>query len=701
VVALVLSCSTDTPGEANRHSAQINMKVVESSLVSRLVSAVLSVYSDGELVYSDATDIIEGEFAFETFSLPAGIVTIQVIAGDGSRADLYRGTTTTTIAAGALNEIDLTLMPAVPMVKLSPYHQEVTGTFTSTLEIFEIDRFYNGSFRIDYDESRMQFIAASDNYSDDWNDDFIHFVRDEEGELILSISRTGDFDQVPTGVHSVVDLNFSGLEPGTVKLVPAVDSLEHLNGRVPEYDSIYVDTQTVVVTGGVARRGTIIIDPEPDSIAAPWTVSGPNSYSAGGAGDDTLSGLDPGDYTIVWQDVAGWETPQPDTFTLASGATATCGCAYVPISLTGTIVIDPEPDSINAPWTLEGPNDYITSGSGDVTLTDLAVGEYTITWEEVNNWEAPEAETLTLADDLTVTFECLYEFIPLTGTIIIDAEPDSINAPWTLEGPNDYGTSGSGDMTLSDLTIGDYTITWEVVPDWITPPEETQSLVADVTITFDGVYLEDFTGTLTDIDGNVYQTVMIGDQEWMAENLRVTHYRNSDPIPHVTDGGAWSGLSTGAYCEYDNNPSHVETYGRLYNWYAVDDSRNIAPAGWHVPSDDEWKQLEMYLGMSQAEADAVGSRGTDEGGKLKESGTTHWSPPNEGATNERGFTALPGGNRSYDGDFNYVGSNAGFWCSTEYNSSNAWYRGLSHDGSQVYRFSSAKRDGISVRCVRD
>ena len=207
--------------------------------------------------------------------------------------------------------------------------------------------------------------------------------------------------------------------------------------------------------------------------------------------------------------------------------------------------------------------------------------------------------------------------------------------------------------------------------------------------------------TVTDIDGNVYQTVLIGDQCWMAENLKVTHYRNGDPIPNVTDDYEWSLLSTGAYCEYDNNPANVATYGRLYNWYAVDDSRNIAPEGWHVPTDAETKQLEMYLGMSQAEADATSWRGTDEGGKLKEAGTTHWSPPNTGATNESGFTALPGGYRNLSGYFNHMGLIAYFWSSTEYFSTNAWYRDLHYYNSQVGRYDFNKHYGFSIRCVRD
>jgi uncharacterized protein (TIGR02145 family) len=207
--------------------------------------------------------------------------------------------------------------------------------------------------------------------------------------------------------------------------------------------------------------------------------------------------------------------------------------------------------------------------------------------------------------------------------------------------------------------------------------------------------------TITDCDGNVYQTVLIGDQCWMMENLKVTHYRNGDPIPNVTSDTEWENLTTGAYCEYNNDPANVETYGRLYNWYAVDDSRNIAPEGWHVPTDAELKQLEMYLGMSQAEADDYGWHGTDEGGKLKEAGTTHWNAPNTGATNESGFSALPGGYRDYGGFFGNMGYYAHFWSSAEHHSGSAWDRYLGYNRSRVYRYYNYNQSGFSVRCVRD
>ncbi|MBU4444183.1 MAG: fibrobacter succinogenes major paralogous domain-containing protein [Candidatus Marinimicrobia bacterium] len=199
------------------------------------------------------------------------------------------------------------------------------------------------------------------------------------------------------------------------------------------------------------------------------------------------------------------------------------------------------------------------------------------------------------------------------------------------------------------------------------------------------------TGTVTDIDGNVYQTVKIGDQWWMAENLKVTHYRNGDPIPNVTDNTDWSNLSTGASCNYDNEASNVATYGRLYNWYAVSDSRQIAPAGWHMPSDAEWQTLIDYLGGESVA-----------GGKMKETGTTHWGSPNASATNESGFAALPGGyHLYYYGTYYSLCNHAYFWSSTEDDSSTAWYRSLRYDGSDVYRYGYYKQDGFSVRCVRD
>lgn len=195
---------------------------------------------------------------------------------------------------------------------------------------------------------------------------------------------------------------------------------------------------------------------------------------------------------------------------------------------------------------------------------------------------------------------------------------------------------------------------------------------------------------ITDIDGNTYKIIKIGDQWWMAENLKVTRYRNGEAIPHVTDDSQWANLSTGAYCNYGNNTNNATTYGRLYNWYAVIDGRKIAPAGWHVPTDQEWETLVNYLGGSGVA-----------GGKMKEAGTAHWSSPNTGGTNESGLSARPGGRRYYGGYYEYMGVYAYFWSSSVTVSNYAWARYLHFNHPLVYRCNIGTEYGFSVRCVRD
>jgi len=193
-----------------------------------------------------------------------------------------------------------------------------------------------------------------------------------------------------------------------------------------------------------------------------------------------------------------------------------------------------------------------------------------------------------------------------------------------------------------------------------------------------------------DYDGNAYPTITIGMQVWMAENLRVTHYRNGDAIPDVTDGSAWSALTTGAYCWYDNDENENEKYGTLYNWYAVDDSRGLCPTGWHVPTDGELTAFTTYLGGEDVA-----------GGKMK-SVNDLWISTNYDATNLSGFSGLPGGYRlEFDGDFFLNGLVGYVWSSTQYDADKAWYRYLAYDGASVHRYSIFKERGFSVRCLRD
>ncbi len=211
------------------------------------------------------------------------------------------------------------------------------------------------------------------------------------------------------------------------------------------------------------------------------------------------------------------------------------------------------------------------------------------------------------------------------------------------------------------------------------------------------------TGTVTDINGNVYMTVKIGTQWWMAENLKVTRYRNGDPIPNITDTTNWMKLTTGSYWWYNNDTVFKKKYGALYNWYAVIDSRNIAPIGWHVPTDAEWCQMMIYLDAT-VYCEQEGVVGTDVGSKLKAS-EENWCSSKGGETNETGFSAVPGGYRSGMGYFLEYCCLGLWWTSTELDSvifpPGAWYRDMSHYYPGVWRSVEPKWSGLSVRCVKD
>lgn len=213
---------------------------------------------------------------------------------------------------------------------------------------------------------------------------------------------------------------------------------------------------------------------------------------------------------------------------------------------------------------------------------------------------------------------------------------------------------------------------------------------------------------VTDIDGNTYSTVVIGTQEWMQENLEVTHYNNGDAIPLITDNATWYASTSGAYAYYNNDLSNLATYGALYNGFVVQDTRGVCPAGWHVPVDNEWRLLFRTIcetgDCATIWADDMlnsGNEGTDEGGKIKETGTAHWNSPNTGATNSSGFTALPHGYRYWDGDCYTLNTYAVFWTNTEHAISvNMWFYAPYHNNSFVYHGYGDKLNGHGIRCVR-
>ena len=197
---------------------------------------------------------------------------------------------------------------------------------------------------------------------------------------------------------------------------------------------------------------------------------------------------------------------------------------------------------------------------------------------------------------------------------------------------------------------------------------------------------------VTDKDGNVYKTVTIGTQTWLAENLKTTRYQNGDLIGTTTPAtlNITSESLPGYQWSYGGLESNADTYGRLYTWYAATDSRNICPAGWHVPTDAEWTTLITFLG---GEIRA--------GGKLKETANTHWQSPNTDATDEMNYTALPGGYRNQNGEFSGTGNYGYWWSSTENSMISAWNRSMSYGGSNVSRNASYDRNGLSVRCVKN
>ena len=201
---------------------------------------------------------------------------------------------------------------------------------------------------------------------------------------------------------------------------------------------------------------------------------------------------------------------------------------------------------------------------------------------------------------------------------------------------------------------------------------------------YNSIISEQQTGTVTDIEGNTYKTIKIGNQWWMAENLRTTKFNDGTSIPMVSNDSAWSVLKTPAYCWYANDELNKNVYGALYNWFTIQTNK-LCPKGWHVPTDEEWTALSKYLGKMT-------------GSKLKEAGTTHWSV--DTLSNSK-FNALPGGSRFGLGTFGGIGDEGLFWTATMCKNVYAWCRYLYYNNAEIGRNNAYKTDGFSVRCVKD
>jgi uncharacterized protein (TIGR02145 family) len=248
----------------------------------------------------------------------------------------------------------------------------------------------------------------------------------------------------------------------------------------------------------------------------------------------------------------------------------------------------------------------------------------------------------------------------------------------TITGENFGSIQGSSKVTFKTADVVSY-VSWSNTSITVTVP--SLALSGKVSVTVLGIKSNELDFTCN--------SIMIGNQEWMVKNIDVTTYRNGDAIPECTDNTQWNNLTTGAWCYYNNNSSNGPVYGKMYNWYAVTDSRGFGPTGWHVPSDGEFTTLGTYLG-----GDLVA------GGKMKETGNAHWNSPNTGATNESGFTGLGGGYR-WSGGFQRMGDAGVYWTTTQSDASNAYPRTLFYNSAGVTKPANPKTMGMSVRMIKN
>jgi uncharacterized protein (TIGR02145 family) len=317
-----------------------------------------------------------------------------------------------------------------------------------------------------------------------------------------------------------------------------------------------------------------------------------------------------------------------------------------------------------------------------------------LTCNTTNDWTLAYSENLMSGVfPIVGTYTAsLSEYYQITGTVL-NCSGLPVESGYVKMGANIFSTD-NGQFAIQTCSVGTYTLRGydTSTPDSIKASAlDTIQVMQQLGNVITLQACSQFFGEVSDIENNVYSTVIIGDQLWMAENLRTATYANGDPIPNVTGNFQWSNLSTGAWCNYDNNVLNDSLYGKLYNWYTVADARNLCPNGWHVPSSLEWEVLVDLLG---GELSA--------GGKMKS--IVGWESPNQGATNESGFSGLPGGYRFYfqGGYFSGIGFFGYWWSSTtQPSTSNAWSRTLNYSDDNASLASYAKKNGLSVRCIRD
>jgi beta-glucosidase len=386
-----------------------------------------------------------------------------------------------------------------------------------------------------------------------------------------------------------------------------------------------------------------------------------------GAGSNDI-GLQCGGYTVTWQGSPGNTTP---------GTTILQGVQRIAGASGGTVT-----SSVNGATI--GAAGYVIAVLSEKPYAEMSFNHISLTTDPA----MPDNAT-TITNVKAAHAAGKKVIVVLMAGRILDISP-IINDCDAFVWASLPGTEGDGIPEVLYRDQPSYDFTGKLPFTWPTDLSQEPINQGDGKVgLFPYGYGLSYGAVVTDIDGNTYHTVTIGTQVWMVENLKTTKFNDGTAIPLVTDGAAWSNLTTPGYCWYNDSASYGNTYGALYNWYTVNTGK-LAPTGWHVPAESEWAALDTYLGGYNVD-----------GGALKESGTAHWLSPNAGATNSSGFSALPAG--CLNGAFMDIGSKAYWWTSTVCASVDCAYdRGLDYSNVQmIHNSGNAKTMGFSVRCVKD
>jgi uncharacterized protein (TIGR02145 family)/uncharacterized repeat protein (TIGR02543 family) len=399
---------------------------------------------------------------------------------------------------------------------------------------------------------------------------------------------------------------------------------------------------------------------------------------------DATDPLDDNGFSKTGWSFAGWATSADGPVVYDDGADYTMGAGG---------------DTLYAVWTINSyfvvfmKNSSSVSGNMDPQTIEydatvaLNNNGYTRTGYSFAGWSATSAGSVDYDDGADYT---------------MGVGDDTLYAQWTVidysityhsNGGTNGGNPASFTVESATITLAAASKATYIFGGWYDNASLTGAKIATIPAgsTGDRVFWAKW--VVTDVDGNEYTTVLLGGQEWMVENLKTTHYRDGSPIPRVTDDAAWGALTSPGFCWYDNDSAtYNEDYGILYNWYAVADTNShiLAPDGWRTATSSDWDALFTFLGGTGVA-----------GGKLKETGLAHWITPNTGATNESGFSGLPGGTRLVNGTFNLIGNDGGWWTENEHDSGNALASGLHYSHEQaVSRYMEPKKLGNNIRCIR-